>query len=382
VDDVDFSLSPIDKMTIRSAEDFVRREILTETVRRGPHGKFSDVLARRFGEARLLGLTVPAVYGGSGASHLSSVLVAEELGRAGSESFWLFSMMNTIAESIAHWGTEEIKQKYLPMLCRGEATASTAFTEEATGSVPGLLESTAVQKNGDLVINGRKRFIMFGDQPGVALFYVRDLTRTGHATDTTALIVEKLSPGYSATGPRKLMGLDGISVTDIDFEDVCVPFENILGLRGRGFGILLRWIAVEKILQASFMVGMGQKALDLSREAAKEKKDEGRPLGAQQGIQWMLAEMKAKIDACRLMVRKAGWHLDNGEDYDILSAEAKLFTVPLVQEVIRRAVRILGEGALVKDSDLERIYRNAMHGGIVATSTEVNKTIAGMALIR
>jgi alkylation response protein AidB-like acyl-CoA dehydrogenase len=268
------------------------------------------------------------------------------------------------------------------MLCRGEATASTAFTEEATGSDPSLLESTAVEKNGHLVINGRKRFIMFGDQPGLALFYVRDLARTGHGTDTTALIIEKLSPGYSATVPKKLLGLDGISVTDIDFEDVRVPHQNVLGLRGRGFGILLRWVAVEKVLQSSFMVGMGQKALELSREAAKEKKGEGRPLGTQQGIQWMLAEMKAKIDACRLMVQKAGWHLDNGEDYDVPSAEAKLFTVPLVQEVVRQAVQILGEDALVKNTDLERIYRNAMHGGIVATSTEINKTIAGMALIR
>ena len=379
---MDFNLSPLDKMTVKSAEDFIQREILKETVRRDAHGKYSETLAKKLGEAGLLGLTVPFAFGGIGSSHLSCVLIAEAFGRAGSEIFWLFSMMNTIAESIAHWGSEELKQRFLPKLCKGDATASIAFTEEATGSDPNFLESTAVERNGDLILNGRKRFIMFGDQPGLGLFYVRDLSRTGETTDTTALILEKLSPGYSATEPRGLMGLDGISVTDIDFKDVRVPSGNILGARGRGFGVLLRWIAIEKILQSAFMAGMGKRALELSERAAKERSHEGRPFGAQQGIQWMLAEMKAKIDACRLMVRRAGCHLDGGQAYEILSAEAKLFTVPVVQEVVRHAAQILGEPALFKDSELEKIYRNAMHGGIVATSTEVNKTIVGMALLR
>jgi butyryl-CoA dehydrogenase len=178
------------------------------------------------------------------------------------------------------------------------------------------------------------------------------------------------------------MGLDGVHIVDIFLKDVRVPRRNILGTPGKGFGILLRWIATERIQQAAFMTGIGQAALDECIKYVKERKAGAKTMSYMQGIQWMLAEMKVKVDACRLMTRRAASVQDEGKPFEILSSELKIFVVPMIQEVTRMAVQIHGAYGYAKEYKVERLFRNAAHAGVVATSLEINKSIAGSALIR
>ena len=147
-------------------------------------------------------------------------------------------------------------------LCDGSAYASTAFTEPATGSDPTLITTTAVPDGDDFIINGTKRYITGGNKKGYGVFYVKDGELKDQKGNITAIIVEKSSEGYSASEPWEFMGLEGMNCVDVFFKDVRVPQSNVLGDRGNGFKILLRWIAGERVAQAGYMVGVGQAALE------------------------------------------------------------------------------------------------------------------------
>ncbi|MFH0843883.1 MAG: acyl-CoA dehydrogenase, partial [Pseudomonadota bacterium] len=180
----------------------------------------------------------------------------------------------------------------------------------------------------------------------------------------------------------RFMGLEGMNCVDVFFKDVRVPKSNVLGERGDGFRILLRWVAGERVEQAGYMVGVGQAAIDESVKYSKERLVRGKPIAFMQGFQWMLAEMKCRVDACRLMTYRAASTQDQGDSVETLSSELKIFVAPTVQEVTRMALQIHGAYGYSKEYKVERLFRYAAHAGVVASSTEINKTIAGASLLR
>lgn len=157
-----------------------------------------------------------------------------------------------------------------------------------------------------------------------------------------------------------------------------MPKANILGKQGEGFNILLRWIAGERIQQAAGMVGVGQRAFEEAKKYSLQRNVNGMPMGYMQGFYWMLGEMKIKVDACRLMTYQAVCKQDAGKSFEVDSAEVKVFTTPMIQEVTRMAVQFHGSYGYSKEYIVEKLFRLAMHQGIVASSLEINKTIIGM----
>jgi len=339
-------------------------------------------LLEKFAKARMLGVAVPKEYGGVGSTHLNIILISEELGKTGTVCAYPMLMNNSTAETIDHWGSEDVKKRFLPPLCDGSAYASTAFTEPATGSDPTALTTTAVPDGDDFIVNGTKRYITSGNKKGYGVFYLKDEEVKDQKGNVTAFIIDKSSEGYTTSAPWEFMGLEGMNCVDVFFKDVKVPKANILGDRGNGFRILLRWIAGERIEQSGYMVGLGQAALDESIKYSKERLVRGKPMGYMQGIQWMLAEMKTKVDASRLMTYRAASLQDEGVHIDTLSSELKIFAVPTIQEVTRLALQIHGSYGYSKEYKVERLFRYAAHAGVVASSSEINKTIAGGALLR
>ncbi len=379
---MDFDLSPAGKMIVKAAKDFCDREIMPIYEQIVENKDYPSDLLERFARARMLGVAVPKEYGGVGSNHLNIILIAEELGKTGTVCAYPMLMNNSTAETIYHWGSEDVRKRFLPPLCDGSAYASTAFTEPATGSDPTLLTTTAVPDGDDFIVNGTKRYITNGNKKGYGVFYLKDEEIKDQKGNVTALIVDKSSEGYSTSAPWEFMGLEGMNCVDVFFRDVRVPKANVLGERGNGFRILLRWIAGERIEQAAYMVGIGQAALEESIKYAKERLVRGKPMGFMQGFQWMLAEMKTKIDACRLLTHRAVCVQDQGEPFDTLSAELKIFVAPTILEVTRLALQIHGSYGYSKEYKVERLFRYAAHAGVVASSSEINKTIAGAALLR
>ena len=374
---MDFNLSPESKMIVKAAQDFCEKEVLPITDSIIEKDDYPDDLLTRFAKARMLGLVVPKEYGGVGTSNLNIILIAEELGKTGSVCAYPMLMNNSTAETILHWGSEDVKKRFLPPLCDGSAYASTAFTEPATGSDPTAITTTALPDGDDSIVNGTKRYITSGNKKGFGVFYAKDEDER-----ITAFIVDKGSEGYSWSKPWSLMGLAGQGLVDVFLKDVKVPKQDILGDKGKGFHILLRWIAGERVQQMAFMMGMGQECLNESLKFVKQRMVRGRPLAAMQGFQWMLAEMHASIEACRWWTYRIASKQDHSEDIQMDSAALKLFVVPAIQEVARKGLQIHGSYGYCKDYKIERLYRAIAHAGITASSTEIQKTLVGSALAR
>ncbi|MBN1226356.1 MAG: acyl-CoA dehydrogenase family protein [Deltaproteobacteria bacterium] len=374
---MDFALSGESKMMVKAAKDFALKEIepVTEKIER--EDALPDDLLQKFARARMLGMMVPREYGGIGSSALNVILVAEELAKTASAAVFVMALNNSIAETIYYWGSEDIRQRFIPSLCDGSNYASMAFTEPATGSDPTAITMTAKHEGDYFILNGTKRFITNGHKNGSCVFYAKD--ETGKVT---AYMVEKNTDGYTWSKPWSLMGLAGQGLVDIFLKGVKVSQKNILGEPGKGFHILLRWIAGERIQQMAFMTGMGQECLNQSLKFAKERMVRARPMTAMQGFQWMLAEMHASIEACRWWTYRVACMQDAGNDFQIDSAALKLFVVPTIQEVARKALQIHGSYGYCKDYKIERLYRTIAHAGITASSTELQKTIVGSALAR
>jgi len=374
---MDFTLSGESKMMVKAARDFAEQVIEPIAAKIEEDDALPDDILQKLAKARMLGMMVPKEYGGIGSSALNTILIIEELAKTGSAALYVMAMNNTVAETIYHWGSEDLRKRFIPSLCDGSSYAAMAFTEPGTGSDPTAITTTAKPDGDYYVVNGTKRFITQGHRKGFGVFYAKDETDR-----VTALIVDKSSEGYTWSKPWSLMGLAGQGLVDVFLKDVRVPKENILGEKSKGFPILLRWIAGERVEQMAFMVGMGQECLDESLKYARERMVRGRPMTAMQGFQWMLAEMHASVEACRWWTYRVASKQDEGGDIAVDSAALKLFIVPTIQEVARKALQIHGSYGYCKDYKIERLYRTIAHAGVTASSTELQKTIVGSTLAR
>jgi len=374
---MDFTLSGESKMMVKAARDFATREIEPIVVKIEEEDAIPDDIMKKFAKARMLGMMIPKEYGGIGSSALNMILILEELAKTGSAAAFQMAFSNSIAETLYYWGSEDIRRRFLPPLCDGSQFPAMAFTEPGTGSDPRAITTTATPDGDYYRISGTKRFVTMGHKPGFGIFYAKDETKR-----ITAFIVDKSAEGYSWSKTWALMGLAGQGLVDVFLKDVKVPKENILAEKGKGFHILLRWIAGERVQQMAFIVGMGQECLNESLTFAKERMVRGRPVIAMQGFQWMLAEMHASIEACRWWIYRVASKQDEGGDIQVDSAALKLFVVPTIQEVARKGLQIHGSYGYCKDYKIERLYRTIAHAGITAGSTEIQKTLVGSSLAR
>lgn len=374
---MDFSLSPESKMMVKAAKDFAQQFIEPIAAKIEEDDAIPEDLLPKFASSKMLGLMVPKEYGGVKTTALNMILITEELGKCASAAYWAMAMNNSVAETISHWGSDDQRKEFVPPLCDGSSYAAMAFTEPGTGSDPTAITTTAIPDGDDYVLNGTKRFITNGHKKGYGIFFAKDETEK-----VTAFIVDKSAEGYSWSKPWSLMGLGGQGLVDVFLKDVRVSQANILGEKGNGFPILLRWIAGERVQQMAFMVGMGQACLEESLKYAKERVVRGKPMTTMQGFQWMLSEMHASIEACRWWTYRVASKWDEGGNIQVDSAALKLFVVPTIQEVARKGLQIHGSYGYCRDYKIERLYRTIAHGGVTASSTEIQKTIVALTLMR
>jgi alkylation response protein AidB-like acyl-CoA dehydrogenase len=370
---MNFKLTEDQLILQRMVHDFTAHNIepLAEHIERT--GKLPDNLIKELARSGLLGMVIPKKYGGSEATNLSCVLAIEQIAYSGTGVWWLVAFNNSIPYCIVHFGSEELKQKYLRPFCTGAAYASLQFTEEDTGSDPNSLSTKAIPDGNNYVINGMKRFSTFGARKGYAIVYAKDDTEA-----CTAFIIPKLSKGYIVEKTWKLMGEGGLEANDISFQDMCVPATNILGQKTKGLDILLDWIALEKIQQCGASIGIAQAALDESLDYANARKSRGKSISSMQGIKWMFAEMECRLTAARWLTYRAAFlHDQNAADWRQEASSAKLFVTRAILEIVEIARQIHGCYGYTCDFKIERLYRAAAGASGIATSLEINRSIVG-----
>lgn len=374
---MDFSLSEEQKMLQSMVKDFALKEVEPKAKEIDISDKFPQELMERFKQMDLFGLAYPREYGGGGMGYMAMALAVEQLAQSSSVvAGWLGTQCNAM-EAIFRFGSEEQKKKYLVPLATGQKLGCFAFTEPATGTDPRAIETTAKLVGDHYVVNGQKRFITRGSVSQIMVLFAMTEDKR-----VSTFILETGTPGYSTAPAWDKMGARGSDTCDVFLDDVKILQENLLGKQGDGYRMLLQTVAIGKLAWSAQGVGMAQAGLDEALKYAKERTVHGQPITQLLNIQWLLAEIAVKVEACRLMTYKTAWLKDQGEDIYVPVAVSKFFSALYSVEAVSQALQVHGSYGYTKDFKIERLYRDAKLNHVIEGSLETQRLIITGALVR
>lgn len=337
--------------------------------------KFPREFVKQMADAGLMGLPYETEYEGAGADVKSYAIAVEELSRVDGGIGVILSAHTSLGTyPIAHFGNEEQKRKYLPDIASGRKLAAFGLTEENAGSDAGGTETTAVKDGDDYILNGRKIFIT--NAPEADTYVVFASTDPAKGTrGISAFIVEKDMPGFTFSKPYDKMGIRSSCTAELQFDNVRVPKENLLGLEGQGFKIAMATLDGGRIGIAAQALGIAQGAYEDALAYAKERVQFGAPIGRNQGISFKLADMATKLEAARLLVYQAAELKQAGKPYSKEAAMAKMYASDIALEVCNDALQIFGGSGYLKGMGVERRYRDAKITTIYEGTNEIQRVV-------
>ncbi|AWL37577.1 MULTISPECIES: acyl-CoA dehydrogenase family protein [Streptomyces] len=362
------------------AEDFVAREITPHVVAWDRAESVDRSIVKKLGALGFLGLTIPEEYGGSGGDHLAYCLVTEELGRGDSSVRGIVSVsLGLVAKTIASWGDEEQKRRWLPRLTAGEAVGCFALTEPGTGSDAGNLSTRAVRDGDDYVINGSKMFITNGTWADVVLLFARTGDVPGHR-GVSAFLVPADTPGLTRRTVHGKLGLRGQATAELVLEDVRVPAATLLGPEGKGFSLAMSALAKGRMSVAAGCVGIAQAALDAAVRYAGEREQFGRPIAGYQLVQELISDISVDVDAARMLTWRVADLVDRGRDFATAASTAKLFASEAAVRAANNALQVFGGYGYIDEYPVGKLVRDARVMTLYEGTSQIQKLIIGRAL--
>jgi len=340
--------------------DFAEKEIKNIASYLDEKEEFSTHLTKRMGELGLFGIYLPEKYGGQGKDYLSLLIAVEEIARIDASQASTLAAHNSLGIGpIYYFGSEDQKRKYLPKLTTGNYVWAFGLTEDNAGSDSRGTESKAMLENEKWLINGTKRFISNASSDssiGVSLQVVTG--ENNGKKELSAILVDRCTDGFSAVPLKGKMMWRASDTALLKFKDCRVPKENLLGELGEGSKIMLKTLDSGRLTIAAMGLGLAQGAYEMALKYANQREQFGKPIAKFQAIGFKLADMATKIEAARNLLYKACWLKDNKHPFAKEAAMAKLFCSEVAQEVANEAVQIHGAYGLVKESEIERFYRD------------------------
>lgn len=379
---MDFNLTEEHLMIRDAARDFAQTELLPGVIERDETQTFPDELVRKMGDLGFMGIMVDPKYGGSGMDAISYVLIMEELSKIDASASVMVSVNNSlVCYGLEAFGSEEQKQKYLTKLATGEYLGAFCLSEPEAGSDATSQKTTAIDMGDHYVLNGTKNWITNGGRSDVYLVIAQTDREKGHR-GINAFIVEKGMPGFDIGPKEDKLGIRGSDTHTLQFNDVKVPKENRIGEDGFGFKFAMKTLSGGRIGIASQALGIASGAYELALKYSKERKAFGTEICNHQAIAFKLADMYTEIEAARHLVMKAAWDKDQGNNYDLSSAMAKLYASKVAMEQTVEAVQIHGGNGFVKEYHVERLMRDAKITQIYEGTSEIQKIVISRSLIR
>ncbi len=362
---------------------FVDQELKPIARKIDEEGEIPADFLQQMRELGFFGLAFPEEYGGASTGEIGYCIFAEEISRGSASITTLMGAHASIsAMSIYLDGTDGQKQKYLPALCSGEKIGAFALTEPNAGSDAAAIETTAVRDGDHFVLNGQKIYITNGAIADVIIvFAVTDKALGAHG-GVTAFIVEKTFPGYKIGREEEKMGMRGSKTTQLFFEDMKVPAENVLGQFGAGFITAMKALDRGRLGLAAGCLGASKEVIQLSIKHANERRQFGKPIGENQAIQWMLADSAMEIYAMEGMVYRAAWMCDQGMKFSQEAAMCKAYCSEAADRIADRAIQIHGGLGYMKDYPLELVYRDARINRIFEGTNEIMRLIIANNLLK
>jgi len=379
---MDFSLTDDQLMIRESVRRFMEAEVRPAMRQRDREEKFAEDELRRLGELGCCGMLIPELWGGAGMDTLSYVLMLEEVARVDAAMAVALSVTNSVvAWPLYQHGNDEQRRKYLPQLARGEILGAFCLTEPQAGSDAAAIETKAAREGNVYRLNGTKSWVTNGGQSGVYLVFAKTEPEAG-ARGISAFLVEPGFRGFRVSRYEDKMGLRSSRSAEIVFSDCEVPAENRLGEEGQGLKIALGALEGGRVGIAAQAVGLAQGALEAAARYAKQRRAFGKTIGEFQAIQWMLADMQTEIEAARALVRQAAWLRDTGSTrLGPHASRAKLYAGEMVNRVVYKAVQIHGSMGYSRESDVERMYRDARVLSIYEGTSEIQRMIIARDLL-
>jgi butyryl-CoA dehydrogenase len=355
--------------------EFSRKVVAPEAAERDQSKEFPAQILKKMGELGFMGMMIPPEYGGEGADTISYVLALSEIAYSCASTAVVMSVHNSIVcESIYHFGSEDLKQKYLKPLAAGKFIGAFALTEPHAGSDPVAQTTSAVRDGDSYVINGTKRFISTGKNAGLVIVTAKTDETLRHK-GISAFIVPRKTPGLIVGRTEDKMGLRASDTTDLIFEDCRIPAGNLLGQEGDGFKIVMKGLDSGRIGIAAQSIGVAQAALDAAVKYAKERDQFGQKICKFQGLRWIIADMATEIEAARQLMLSAASMKDRKEKYTAQASMAKLFASEMVNRITAKALQIHGGYGFTKDYAVERFFRDARVFTIYEGTSEIQRIV-------
>jgi len=419
---VDLDLPPEHELLRRTIRDFAANEVEPVVEEHERNRRFPTDVVARLGPMGLLGIPYPEEEGGAGLDTLAYAIAVEELSRVWGSLGIIVAAHTSLGCGPLHLaGTPEQKERFLVPMAQGRVLGAYGLTEPEAGSDSGGTRTAARHEDGpgagswvidgrkrfitnagqagtyvitartgataarhedgpgagSWVIDGRKRFITNAGQAGTYVITARTGARHDGSPEISAFIVEAGTPGFTVGRLEEKMGLHASATGELLFERCRVPAEQMLGGRGDGWKTFLKTLDGGRISIGAMAVGLAQAALDASVAYARERRQFGRPIGTFQGVAFMIADMATEIDAARAMVWRAAWLKDQGRDYALAAAEAKLFASEVAQRATNDGVQIHGGYGYVEEYKVERFLRDAKLTEIGEGTSQIQRLVIG-----
>ncbi len=334
----------------------------------------------KMAELGLMGMTTPEEYGGSALSRLSGALIYEELAKGDMATAVGLSVHNMITGSIARFGNEEQRRRWVPHLASGRLLGAFSLSEASAGSDAASLQCRAERREDTYLIHGTKLWVTNGGEADIYLLMARTTPGSGSA-GVSCFVIEKGTPGFTFGKTERKMGLHSSPTRELIFENCVIPAAQRLGAEGQGFKIALSSLDGGRINIGAVAVGVAQAAFETATRYAGEREQFGRPINTFQAVQFMLADMAMKIEAARLLVYEAAYKLDTGQSSGMYASMAKCFATDIAMEVTTNAVQVLGGAGYVRDYPVERYMRDIKVAQIFEGTNQIQRVVIARSLL-
>lgn len=365
-----------------AARDFAKNELLPGVIVRDEIQEFPDKLVKKMGELGFMGVMVNPKYGGSGMDTISYILIMEELSKVDASAAVIVSVNNSlVCYGIEAFGTDLQKEKYLTKLATGNFIGAFCLSEPEAGSDATSQKTSAIDKGDYYLLNGTKNWITNGGRADVYIVIAQTNKEKG-SHGINAFIVERGAEGFHIGPKENKLGIRGSDTHTLLFNNVKIPKENRIGEDGFGFRFAMKTLSGGRIGIAAQALGIAQGAYELALKYSKQRKTFGTEISNHQSVAFKLVDMYTEICAARHLVMKAAWDKDQGNDYDISSAVAKLYASKVAMEHTVEAVQIHGGNGFVKDYHVERLMRDAKITQIYEGTSEIQKIIISRSILK
>jgi short-chain 2-methylacyl-CoA dehydrogenase len=370
---VNYELTEEQELLRRTVRDFAESRVAPVAEELDREERFPYDLVKEMAELGLMGIPISEEYGGAGADTVSYAIAIEELTRIDSSVAITVAAHTSLGTMpIYLFGDDQQKQEWLPPLASGEKLAAFGLTEPNAGSDAGATRTRAELRDGNWIVNGSKMFIT---NAGTDITSCVTITALTAENETSNIIVPNGSAGYEISAPMRKLGWHASDTRELSFKDCAVPEANLLGPRGKGFHQFMEILDGGRISVAAMGVGLAQGAYDLALAYAKEREQFGRPIAKFQAVQFALADMATEIEAGRQLVYRAAWLKDQGRDFGLAAAQAKLYTGLLSNRVVNTALQLHGGYGFTQEYAISRLYRDQKILEIGEGTNEVQRMV-------